>query len=88
MNNEKLERIKDMPNLKKEIISYLFDHVARRNRETWWHYKGEFKYEGQEYELECDCKWDNQMFSYKNLHISHKMVTIDVDDMVKQGLLN
>jgi hypothetical protein len=83
----KFERMKQLPRLKQEIISYLFDFVARKPRDQWWRYKGEFKYDGKEYELECDCKYDNQMFSYRNLHIAHKQEVIDVDDLAKQGLL-
>ena len=83
----KFERVKDMPRLKQEIISYLFDFVARKPYGQWWKYKGEFKYEGQEYNLECDCMFDQQMFTYRNLFIEHKQVVIDIDDMVKKGLL-
>lgn len=78
----KFERIKSMPLLKREIVSYLFDFVARKPHSQWWHYKGEFKYDGREYDLECDCKYDNQMFTYKNLHISYKQVVIDVEEVL------
>jgi hypothetical protein len=83
----KFERSKDMCPLKKEIISYLFDYVARKPRDQWWSYKGEFKYEGKTYNLECDCKYDNQMFTYKNLHIEHKQEVIDIEDMIAKGLI-
>lgn len=84
----KFERMKELPRLKQEIISYLFDFVARKPHSQWWQYKGEFKYEGEEYNLECECKYDNQMFTYRNLFIEHKQQVIDVDDLVRKGLLN
>ncbi len=84
----KFERIKQMPKLKQEIISYLFDAVMRRRRDEWWHYKGEFKFEGKEYNLECDCKYDNQMFTYKNLFIEHKQIVINVEDVLSEGFYN
>lgn len=90
LNDDKMkfERVKQMCPLKREIVSYLFDFVARKKDGRWWQYKGTFKYEGKEYNLECDCKYDNQLFTYKNLHIEHKQVEIDIDEMVKAGLLN
>lgn len=84
----KFERIKDMPKLKKEIISYLFDFISQKPQNQWWKFKGEFSYEDKTYELECDVRMDNQMFTYRNLFIEHKQVVIDVDEMVKRGLLN
>lgn len=83
----KHERLKNLPQLKKEIISYLFDFVARKRHDTWYQYKGEFKYEGNTYNLECKCKWDNQMFTYRDLFIEHKQVEISIDDMIKAGLI-
>lgn len=84
----KFERVKDMAPIKREIISYLFDYVCRKKDDRWWKYKGEFKYQGQEYVIECECRMNNQMFSYRNLLIEYKQVVIDVDEMVKKGLLN
>lgn len=84
----KFERTKDMPVLKKEIISHLFDYVSRRPFNEWYKYKGEFKYEGKEYNLECECKMDNQMFTYRNLFIEHKQQIIDLDQLVRDGVLN
>lgn len=75
----KFERVKSMPRLKREIISYLFDFVARKETNRWWSYKGEFIYEGTTYDLECDCKYDNQMFTYRNMHIQYKQEVIDLD---------
>jgi hypothetical protein len=83
----KFERTRDMCNLKKEIISYLFDQITRKERDRWWTYKGEFQYEGETYNLECDCKWDNILFTYKNLHIEHKQRVIDIEEMVQRGLI-
>lgn len=74
----KFERKKDMCKLKREIMVYLFDYVARKPREQWWQYKGDFLYEGRGYNLECECKLDNQMFSYRNLFIEHKQEIIDL----------
>lgn len=78
----KFERINQMPKLKQEIISYLFDFIARKPQSQWWHYNGTFKFDGKEYNLECDCKFDNQMFTYKNLFIEHKQVVLDVEDVL------
>lgn len=83
----KFERSHEMCKLKKEIICYLFDHVAKKERDRWWSYKGEFKYEGETYNLECDVKYDNVMFTYKNLHIEHKQRVLDLEEMVQKGLL-
>lgn len=85
-NDPKTERIKDLPRLKAEIISYLFDHVARKLRDRWYKYKGEFHYDGKTYDLECECKWDNQMFTYRHMHISHKQVELDVNDVLEMDL--
>lgn len=82
----KFERVKDMPKLKAEIVRYLFDFISRKPRDQWWHYKGEFKYDGHDYDLECDCRYDNVMFTYRNLHISHKQVVIDVEDVLNMDL--
>jgi hypothetical protein len=84
----KLERIKDMPQLKREIISYLFDFVTRKQWGEWWQYKGEFNYEDKAYELECKVKFDNQMFTYRDLHIEHKQIEVTMEDMVKQGIVS
>jgi len=83
----KFERKHEMCQLKKEIISYLYDQMLRKERDRWWTYKGEFKYEGETYNLECDCKLDCVMFTYKNLHIEHKQRIIDLEEMVTRGLL-
>jgi len=88
LSDLKFERVKDMPKLKQEIISYLFDYVARKNDGRWYAYKGVFKYDNHEYNIECECKMDNQMFTYKNLFIEHKQVEIDIDEMVRKGMLN
>lgn len=84
----KFERTKQMCPLKKEIISYLFNQIARRDRDRWWQYKGEFNYQGITYLLECECRWDNQVFSYRNMHIEHKQVEIDLTDKENEFLVN
>lgn len=90
MNSDKklkFERVKDMPVLKREIISYLFDYVARKPVGRWYKYQGEFKYDGKSYDLECECKYQDQMFTYRHLYISHKQVVLDVDDVLKMDLM-
>lgn len=82
MNKEKLERVSSMPKLKAEIIGYLFDFVTTKSRDQWWKYKGEFQYEGRDYDLECECKWDNEMFTYRNMHIGYKTIILDVEDVL------
>lgn len=86
-NRIKIERLKEFPQLKKEIVSYLFDAMGRKPQNQWHNYKGEFRYDGQAYDLECDCKLDNQIFSFKNMHISYKQQVIDIDDWVRKGML-
>lgn len=90
INDDKLkfERIKEMPQLKREIISYLFNYLGRKKQGHWWHYNGEFKYEGTVYDLECDCMWDNQMFTYKNLHIQHKQIIVDAEYFAETGIIS
>lgn len=83
----KFERTSEMCALKKEIISYLFDYMLRKSHNQWYQYKGEFKYQGKEYNLECACKYDNQMFTYKNLFIEHKQQVIDIDEMIRKGII-
>ena len=83
----KFECIKSMPKLKAEIIRYLFDFVGRKPHNEWYQYKGQFNYEGETYELECKCKWDNQMFTYRDLFIERKQIVIDMDEMVRHGIV-
>ena len=83
----KFERKDQMCRLKQEIVMYLFDQISKRERDRWWSYKGEFKYEGETYNLECDVKYDNIMFTYKNLHIEHKQRVLDIEEMVQRGLI-
>lgn len=83
----KFERIKKLPRIKQEIISYLFDEIARKDRDKWWKYKGNFKFNGKNYNLECECKWDNQMFTYRNMYIEHQQIEIDIEQAIKIGLL-
>jgi hypothetical protein len=87
-NDTKFERVNTMPRLKQEIIGHLFEFLSRKRQGDWYKFKGEFKYDGVEYLIECDCSMDNQMFTYKNLLIEHKQQVIEVDELVKQGLLN
>lgn len=84
----KFERTKNMPKLKQEIISHLFDYVSKRQYDQWYKYTGEFKYEDKVYNLECECRMDNQMFTYRNLFIEHKQQIIDLDQLVRDGVLN
>jgi hypothetical protein len=86
-NKMKFERSHDMCDLKKEIIIYLFDQISKRKRDQWWNFKGEFKYEGEVYNLECDVMCDGILFTYKNLHIEHKQRVIDIDEMIQRGLI-
>lgn len=81
--NLKFERVNIMPRLKQEIVGHLFDFLARKRQGDWYKFKGEFKYDGVEYIIECECKTDNQMFTYKNLFIEHKQIVIDVEDVLK-----
>jgi hypothetical protein len=83
----KFERVKSMPRLKREIISYLFDYIVRKGTDQWWNYKGEFIYDGTTYDLECDCRYDNQMFTYRNLHIQYKQEVINLEAPENQYLI-
>lgn len=82
MNKEKLERVINMPKLKAQIINYLFEFVTSKPRNQWWKYKGEFVYENVQYDLECECKWDNEMFTYRHFYIGYKTITLDVEDVL------
>lgn len=84
----KFERAKDMPQLKREIIKRTFDYVSRKPYNQWWKYSTTFHYDGHEYELEIEAKMDNQVFTYRHMHIAHKTIEIDIDDMIRQGLMN
>jgi hypothetical protein len=81
----KIERIKEMPQLKKEIISKLFDFVSGKKQNQWWQFTGEFEFDGAAYDLECKCMWDGVMFSYKEFHIAHKQIVIDIEDLMRTG---
>lgn len=83
---EKVERFKDIAQLKKDIIRYLFAHMETKARNRWWQFKGNFVYEGMTYNLECECKWDNEVFTYRNMFIEHEQKVIDITDMA--GLIN
>ena len=78
---ERVERIKQMPRLKQEIIGYLFTFVSGKPYDQWYRYKGTFIYQGADYVLECDCKHDRQMFTYKNFHIEYKQKVIELNDI-------
>jgi hypothetical protein len=67
----------------------IFKFLERKpNSDQWWHYKGEFNYDGKDYVLEVDARMDNQMLTYRNMFIEFKQVTIDLDEMAARGLLN
>lgn len=83
---EKVERFKDIPYLKKDIIRYLFAQMENKARNRWWQYKGNFIYDGVTYNLECECKWDNEVFTYRHMFIEHEQKVIDITDM--PGIMN
>lgn len=68
-----------------KLFSYLKD---KRDSDRWRYFKGEFRYDKNDYVMECDVRMDNQMLTYRNLHIEHKQVEISVDDMIRQGMIN
>jgi len=82
-----IEKMKDMPQLKQDIVVFLFDKISNLPRDKWHHFECELKYDDIVYDLSCDCSRDETMFSYRNLNISHKQIVIDVDDMMRRGLL-
>ena len=81
MTKETTARLKSMPKLKQELISFLFNFVSRKRRNQWYKFKGEFGYDGTSYILEAEVKMDNQMFTYKNLLIEHKQKVIDIGEL-------
>ena len=88
-SNVKTERLREIQEIKREIILHMFEYLSRQKYyDVWYKYKGEFRYEGNEYTVECEVKMDNQMFTYKNLFIDQKQIIIDVHDMARRGLLN
>jgi hypothetical protein len=85
----KYERMKDLPILKQEIISHVFDLVVKKGTtDQWGKFSGEFRFDGKDYNVECEARYNNQMFTYRNLFIEYKQVVIDVDDMVRRGMLD
>ncbi len=76
----KLERMADVCSLKKAIIIYLFDFISKKKQDVWWKYKGQFEYEGETFNLECECKYDNLIFTYRSLFIEREQVIIDLTD--------
>ncbi len=81
----KIDNLKEWPKIKQEIIGYLFEQLSRKPYDNWYSYKGKFEYEGKRYDLECECKLDRQVFSFRNLHIAHETQIIDVDQLVRDG---
>jgi hypothetical protein len=82
------ERLHTMAPLKQEIILHLFDYMVEKKWGVWWKFNGEFRYDGRDYTLECECMMDNKMLSYRHMFIEYKQVVIDLDEMEKAGLLN
>lgn len=85
----KVERMADMPQIKQQLIQRMYNFLKdKRDSDDWWKYRGTFKYENQEYEFDCEVRMDNQMLTYRKLHLAFKTVEIDIADMERKGLLN
>jgi len=86
---QKIERIDDMPQIKRELIAKLYDFLKnKRDSYKWWQYKGSFMYEGREYEFECEVRMDNEMLTYRKMHLAYKTIEVDIAEMESRGLLN
>lgn len=86
---QNVERMADMPQIKRELIQRMYDFLKdKRRSEVWWQYKGSFIYDSREYEFECDVRMDETMLTYRNMHLSHKTIEVDIEDMEAKGLLN
>lgn len=90
MSQYKTEVLAELPQMKKEIIAYLFNEVCKlpRNDDAYYKYHGDFEYEGEVYHLSCECKRDAEMFTYRNLAIEHKQKEIIIDDEFCRQMLN
>ena len=78
-----------MPELKQAIVLKLFDFLKNKlNSDQWWKLNCDFSYAGNMYQLEVEARMDNQMLTYRNMHIEHKQVVIDVDEMNQKGMLH
>jgi hypothetical protein len=83
----KFERVKDMPKMKADIVSYLFYFICKKPADQWWQYKGEFEYQGIIYDLECECSHDNEAFIYRNMYISYQQKEIYITDAINKGFV-
>jgi hypothetical protein len=85
----KIERIREMPELKKEIIKHLWDYLKnKRDSDRWWKFNGKFIFEGKPYVLEAEVRLDNKFLQYRGMLIEHEQQVIEIDDLVAKGFLN
>lgn len=85
----KVERVAEMAPIKRELIQRLFDFLDRKkDSDKWWKYSGTFIYDSREYEFEVECRMDNDMLTYRDMHIAYKTVEIDIAELESRGLLN
>lgn len=91
MPDPKIEHIKDMPMLKKKIISDLWNVAKDATGANWRKYRKEFTFEGRDYVFNCQYKIESikekPHLSYRNFHIEQKQIVIDVEDVL-QGKVN
>lgn len=88
----KFEKIKEVPLLKRHILLAMWEDVKHvRDDDKWRDYKQEFKFEGKAYVFECQFKIrsikEKLHLTYRHFHIEHKQIILDIDDMVKKGLI-
>ncbi len=85
----KIERIAEMPHIKRELVQRMYNFLRdKRDSDSWWKYKGTFVYDSREYEFECEVRMDEKMLKYKNLHLAYKTVEVDIAELERQGMLN
>ena len=77
----KVELPKDMPPIKRAIISKLWNYLNNRADSDMWHrYTGDFKYDGETYTVQVEVRLDNVMLTYRHMHIEHKQVIIEIPE--------
>lgn len=81
---QKIERMKEMPEIKREIFKMVFnDTLNIPNDETWRKYSRDFTHEGKEYTVKLSFMKSGQYFTYRNYELSYKQQIIGVGDVLK-----
>ena len=69
----KIERTKDMPQIKKALFAMVTKDTANiPNDDIWRNYERSFTYDGKNYNVSLVFKKNDKYFSYRNLEIAHE----------------